>query len=308
MNRRTAGIYAVLALSTIALGLTGTAGAQVMPDRLDESQGWHDPDGAATGGGGVSGNESQEHNHLTCNIRPLSAMSETFSLRCTLLGHNSNAFVEWIRTGCQSGDLLDKKPIGKQMTGANIETIEAPVLTIDPRKCDRGWQEVRISDNMRLPGTIAEGGGRFFHTTRTCINFTVGNPALPGEPCGGPTQVGRCGGGGWYERTNYVLGKIDCRDLQKTLTRPLVPGQDFIRVKSQGAPVWLNLDPDFHNSNVGQVLVAKGAGNTWFQRTVPTGLSEGLHKFAIRAQSVQTREAGVYVVPFMVDLPNGATA
>jgi hypothetical protein len=291
MLRCTTHIALALVALTAALALSAVAHAHG-PVFVEEVQGWTD-DGRWTTEP-VRTHESDEHIHTLYTLEQFTHVTAPVPMTVRVLGHHSTALIRWVRWSCES-DVKQVVDLNHRFTGAHEEWIDVE-LTIRPSLCPAGWREIRITPDVRRHGL------RDFGTTRLCVRFGT---ASGSNYCGGPTQRGRCGGGWWYSRTEYMLGFVDCRDLKKTLDRPLEPGER-VRVKSQGGRLYVLLDPALHAGSRGLQLVENARGRTWRAVTIPTDLEPGAHKLHIRAQRHHTGEAGGYVLNFTVAATSGA--
>ena len=169
-------------------------------------------------------------------------------------------------------------------------------LRIDPAQfAASGWREVRITANRGTPE-------REFTTSRLCLFVKNGKSRSDNcnsGPEGQPQEAGRCGGGSWYPQPEYRIVFIDCRDMQ-TMQTEHMQGGERIRVKGQDGPLTVTLDPSFHANpqNPGRVLLSNASADTWHTVTIPSDLSEGIHKLHSRAMATETGEAGVHVQSF----------
>jgi hypothetical protein len=178
--------------------------------------------------------------------------------------HHSHAHIDAVRYGCESSV---KQTVAASFTGTGAASESFTInLTVNPASCPKGWQELRITSNGTEPD-----GDRIFTTTRECVNDTVGNGTSQNY-CGGPTVPGRCGGGGWYVDTTYLVGNVDCRDWSKAAGPGFGVG-DAVRVRTQ---------------SIGGGLVTFDGGssqatppsNAWSTVRIPV-LAPGLHTMAL---------------------------
>jgi hypothetical protein len=233
---------------------------------------------------------SQQHIHATDTLTQFQRISGTTQFQVTVLLHNSTAHINWVRWGCESS-VKQYVPVNWQGTGAHEERFGPVTLSISPSQCPGLYREIRVTANAdRIPLT----NNRAFTTTRTCLQMGTSGTNY----CGGPTQAGRCGGGAWYEATEYSIARVDCRDVATMQSRPLRPGVDTIRVDAQAGSVFAHIDPGFHAFNPGIAVVSNG-GTSWRTFTVPAGLAPGPHKLVVRDRRTNGEE-GVAVFGFVV--------